>query len=348
MPIKTAVDLPSVETIREMGSQKTGFTAFVTDKRTVHNIGGRTVISGEMDPGRAPGRLQDKRFEQATEAMRNRHADTGVRAATVVNLLPVPLVVNSPMTDMQVRIPACNRGDGFTSHTWEKPAIEVLYVGEGVNMPYDFMPLSIARAYEREYKDFGGVFVLHGYPDEDTLARPEVREQFKVATTRMHTWMLRKVEEANGMWNTLNHVGQAGIGDIHRECAHTLFDLGMIPSLPQWIQSVRSPDQVAKACVNCGTVPNLGAAVCIACKYVIDPAAAYRAGSIDEQSGDLERLTRAEVIDLGISAFVAETIDEKSDRLAAGLPKPKSLAQRNAEKAARKASKEDAAAGPVS
>jgi hypothetical protein len=353
MPIKTAEFVPpTVEEQREAGSQKTGFTALVTDKRMVHNAGGRTAVVGEMDPGKAPGRMQDKRFAQAEEAMRNRHRDTNIRPVTLINLLPIPLVVNSPMPSIKnVRVPACMNGDGFTSYTWEKPAVEVMYVGEGVNMPYDFMPRSLANSFTKEYAEFGGVFILEGYaPESEAKASPEVQEQFKAARARMQAWKMKEVEKGNGMWNTLNHSGQNGIGDIQRECAQSLYEEGILPNLPPWITIVRTTGQVAKTCSQCGTIPNIGAAKCLACQHIIDPAAAFAAGLIEEDDASLERLTRAEVIELGISAYVAETVDEKADRRAAGLPKPKSISQRNAEKAqAREAEKaaEKAAGTPA-
>lgn len=317
MALKTAV--PTIDEQREMASERASHT--------------RTEATPGIEPGKAAGRMQDKKYEMASIAMRNRHEDTDIKPITIISLLPIPLVVNSTMQDLKVRIEPCKRGEPFSHHTWDKPAIEVLYTGEGGNMPYDFMPLTIARAYEKEYRDYGGVFILHGVPDEETLAQPKVKKQFEDAASAMQKWMVSMIEKANGMWNTLNHVGQLGIGDIHRECAHYLFDKGVITGLPAWVTTVRTPDQVAKACARCGTVPNHGASICISCQNVIDPGKAFLDNFITEEDASLERLTRAQVIDLGISAFVAETSDEAPDRRAAGMPKPKSLAQKNAEKA---------------
>jgi hypothetical protein len=317
MALKTA--LPTIDEQREMASERATHT--------------RTQATPGIEPGKAAGRMQDKKFEMASLAMRNRHEDTEIKPVTVINLLPIPLVINSVMQELKVRIDPCSRGEDFSFHTWDKPAIEVLYTGEGGNMPYDFMPLTIARAYEKEYRDYGGVCILQGEPTPEILALPKVKQQFEEARKRMQTWMVSMIEKANGMWNTLNHVGQGGIGDIHRECAHYLFETGVITALPPWVTTVRSPEQVAKACARCGTVPNHGASICVACQNVIDPAKAFTDGFITEEDASLERLTRAEVIDLGISAFVAETSDEAPERRAAGLPKPKSLAQKNAEKA---------------
>lgn len=326
MALKTA--LPSIDEQREMASERASRT--------------RTEATPGIEPGKAAGRMQDKKFELASEAMRLRHADTDIVPYTVINLLPIPLVVNSTMQDLKVRIEPCKRGEAFSFHTWDKPAIEVLYTGDSGNMPYDIMPLTIARTFEREYREYGGVFVLRGEPTEEILAQPKVRKQFDDGHASMQRWMVSMVEKGNGMWNTLNHVGQAGIGDIHRECAHYLFEKGVIQALPAWVTTVRTPDQVAKACTACGTVPNLGASKCIACEHIIDPAGAFVAGLIDEQHSALERLTRAEVIDLGISAFVAETSDEAPERRAAGMPKPNSLARKNAEKAEERRQAEEA------
>lgn len=337
MPLETAATLPSLEEQRAAAQSRVPANSFVTSKRTITRVNGRDVVTGMIDYSLAAGRgqAQDLSYLYSLQSMHQRHNDTNITPCTIINLLPIPLVVNSPMEALRVRIQACMKGDVFTSHTWEAPAIEVEYVGEGKNMPHDFMPKTLARAFEREYQAFGGVFMIDGYPDEKTLNSAKVQDLFDKARISMRSWKLRKVEEANGMWNTMNHVGQAGISDIHRECAQSLFEEGVLPNLPPWIQIAREQGQVQSACPQCKTIPTAGAVACQTCHYVLNPAEAFRNSVINEESLALERLTRAEVKELGVSAFVAETSDERQARLEAGLPKPKSLAQRRAEAAER-------------
>jgi hypothetical protein len=62
------------------------------------------------------------------------------------------------------------------------------------------------------------------------------------------------------------------------------------------------------------------------CGYIIDPRRAYEIQAIGEDDLSLERLTRADVTEMGITDYVAETIDEKRSRLEIGAPKPLSIA----------------------
>ena len=81
-------------------------------------------------------------------------------------------------------------------------------------------------------------------------------------------------------------------------------------------------------CPKCQKPSEPGAPSCTnaGCGYIIDPRKAYEISAIGEDHLSLERLTRADVKEMGISDYVAETVDEKHDRLMAGLPKPLSLA----------------------
>ncbi len=326
---------PSIAEQQEIMSRSMPL-AGTLDNRTeiVRTPDGREIPVGfipQASVNRVPGRPFDVGYANALLSMLNRHEATGIMPAAILNYLPIPLVVNSPMQDLKVRIPAAPlSGDGFSFHVWYSAAIEVDDMGEGVRRPVDFQPIQLAKAFEDEYKDYGGVVLLRGIPDEETLSRPKVEQMIADAKEKMIKWMLRKVEEANGEWNTVNRSGARNIVELHRQCAQRLFDLGIIDALPEWMVASRALKDVAKRCPACQTQPNPGATECLACHFILDPEAAYINNVIKEDDESLERLTRKQVEALGISAFVAETIDEKPERVRTGLPKPLSKAQMNA------------------
>jgi hypothetical protein len=146
----------------------------------------------------------------------------------------------------------------------------------------------------------------------------------------MYVWMMSKIIEANGLWNSPNHGLSAAIVDVHRVCATRMYEIGKIPELPPWIQPIRETSAIEARCPTCATIPEMSAVKCVVCNEILDPVAAFRNQTITEEHESLERLTREEVLELGISAFVAETIDEKPARLAAGRRKPLSIAHRRA------------------
>jgi hypothetical protein len=324
----------SIEEQREMSGSKTELAQAVSGVRHTVTHQGKTIVFGEYDPGKAKGRKQDPEFEAVLTSMKMRHQKTGISPATVINMLPLPLVVNSPMhTIGGVRIPACKGANlDFTAHVWYDCAIEVRYIGEGVNQPWDFLPIQLAEAFESEYYAMGGVVAIVGLPDEENLAKPENAQKIADALERMYVWMMSKIVEANALWNSPNHGLSAAIVEVHRVCATRMFEIGKIPELPAWIQPVRDQSAIEAKCPTCGTIPETNAVKCVVCNEILDPATAFLNGTIGEEHGALERLTRAEVTELGISAYVAETVDEKPARLAEGRRKPKSIAQLRAEK----------------
>lgn len=329
----TAV-LDDVETIREVASSGTAVaTGLKSDTHVLQTPGGVEIRVGEinMDAIRqTPGRNFDPQYANAFMAMKQRHEATGIQAATILNFLPIPLVVNSPMEELKVRIPPAplpeEGKDAFSFHVWSEPAIVVKDMGENLRTPIDYMPVQLAKAFLDEYREFGGVVMFRGIPDAETLSRPDVREAIEAAKEAMVQWMLKKVEEANGQWNTPNNSGVRNIVTLHRWCAQRLYDLGIIDELPEWITPSKKLKDVAAKCPVCQTIPKPGAVECLACHYILDPVTAFLKNIINEEDASLERLTRKQVEDLGISAYVAETADEKPERLKRGDPKPLSLA----------------------
>lgn len=322
----------SIEQQREISSGDTSASKGISSARHVHTHQGQTVVFGEYDPGKARGRAQDPEFDSVLVSMKMRHQKTGIQPATIINMLPLALVVNSPMhTLSSVRVAPCLGANlDFVAHTWHECAIEVRYIGEGVNQPWDFLPIQLAEAFESEYYAFGGVAAIVGLPTEENLSKPENAQKIADCLERMYVWMMSKIVEANGFWNSPNHGAAAAIVDVHRVCATRMAEIGKIPELPPWIQAVREASAIEAKCPTCAIIPEVNAVKCISCGEILNPVAAFMNGTITEEDASLERLTREEVVELGISAFVAETFDEKPARLAEGRRKPLSLAHRRA------------------
>lgn len=332
----------TTEEIREIASQGQSASSRVAEggfiaKAVVFTPGGQPIevqaTIGRINPPSGQGRARNAQFDGLRASMENRHRATGIDPATILNFSPIPLIVNSPMTELRVRIkpaPAAGAGsDLFSFHTWHNPSIEVMQLGDNISQPWDYMPIQLAQAFMDEYREMGGVVMFKGIPDEETLARPDVVAMIAEARETMYVWMRTKVEEANAEWNSPNHQGAKNIVTLHRECALCLKEQGLIDNMPEWVTEARKLTDVAKKCPSCALLPAIGAVRC-ACGYILDPAKAYLIGDINEEDASLERLTRLEVEELGISAYVSETRDERPQRLKSGGAKPMSRAQYSA------------------
>jgi hypothetical protein len=103
--------------------------------------------------------------------------------------------------------------------------------------------------------------------------------------------------------------------------------------LPLFVEIVRDLDVKITMCPQCQKPCEPNAASCsnpgcggINGPYIINPRIAYEIQAIGEDHVALERLTRDTVKEMGISDYVAETIEEKKMRLQVGGAKPVSLA----------------------
>lgn len=284
-------------------------------------------------PGDAPGRPQDPLYQQRFSTMSRRLAHTKTVPATIINCLPVTLVVNSAMPDLKRRIAACSLNEEFTAWCWNEQIVEAV-VAEGVRLPIDYVPRQMAEEYLREYSGEEGpigVMIFDGTIEQFLIAKekdPEIARELDAAKDAAVHWMTGKYIDANNSWNTPNHQLAANISQVHRDCAARLKHLGRLPENvdPEWMDLRALTQNATKPCPVCRTVPKPGALVCTtgSCNYVFDVAGAFNEHLIDEYSPLLERLTRKQVEELSLSAFVAETADEIGPRLKAGKPKPMS------------------------
>ena len=282
---------------------------------------------GVIDASRAPrGMASDPLFDNLKEAMYRRLDRTGVDAATIINMLPLPLIVNSPMGSIKnVIVPACSPGQEFTSHTWDEVYIDNMLSGEGTKTPWDFHPIQMVDAFVEEYRPMGGVVGFIGtLADYDLEQDIALRSAVEDAKSRMFVYGQEVLRDAESLWHHQNSAMKNAIVDKHRLFAQMLFDHRRLNKLPEWMKFERNDLDISTVCPVCKAEPKKGAAICTTagCGYVLDPAAAFELKIIDEQSPVLERLTRVQVEEMGISAYVAETSDERKGRLALGLQKP--------------------------
>ena len=287
---------------------------------------------------RDPGRARDPQFDQKLQTMDRRYAYTKIPACTILNFLPVPLKVNSPMPALNVTVRAVTRDEAFTHHTWERPVYEVSIENEA-RFPSDFVPAQLGEEFLREYKEQGGVMLFAGTIDELDMEDPAIAKQVDATQQAGFKWMEKKVQEAWGYWNTPNHNQSGNITDVHRLCAQVLQENRRLGKKPDWMDMTVGEREVMPQCPLCRTDVRPGQVVCTnpGCSNILDVRAAFESQLIDESSLLLERLDRATLEDMGISDYVAESKDERPERIAKGLRKPLSKLEQR-ELASQKAS----------
>jgi hypothetical protein len=273
------------------------------------------------------GRPVDKRYEHNLAMVQNRLRDVGVHVATVVNFRPDTLVTSSTIEILRKsKISAPKDNEGFGFKVFYTVAIEPARLGaDSPLVAIDHHPITLAKTFVTEYETLGGgVFAFVGLPEDVQNPNWVHKEAFEQARARAIEWMQTEVKAGTSFWNTKDHRDSYRIADHHRASARRLFHLGYIKALPEWVEKQRDLAVKVPTCPKCQRASEPNSAVCTNdnCNYIIDPQRAFEIGDIDENHSALERLTRKQVEDLGISDYVAETSDEKVERLKAKLPKP--------------------------
>lgn len=326
--------LSGVSQERELSSSQTAYSKAVMPEldQTAH-VNGQVVRIGAIDVSkRAKNGQRDFRVEQKLNMIQDNEQYLRMPAVTIINFCPFPLAINSAMPELRNPIPAAENADKYQYRTLEGSAIQSCVI-EGALDVVQFPALKIAREYQREYGQIGGVLVIEGHiRDFDPENNPQQKKDVAEATARLRAHCRRMFSLGNELWNTPQHSGSRDITDMHRTAATWLNQMGELGHLPEWMD----PGYVERVetvppCPDCGATPAPTAVRCTAngCGRVLDPIRAYQQGTISEEDRSLERLTRAEVEALDVSAYVAETADEKPARIKAGKPKPLSqVAQR--------------------
>ena len=321
--------------LRKLASAVTG-----TDRVRVND---QEVEIGLLDPNRLKGRPRDLRFESEVEKIHERYRKIGgVPPATVVNFLAEDLVSAAALPDLRqvvVRGPAFDQP--YTFHTFRHVSIEPSRPAENYTSANEHIPLDLAMEFERQYLAKGGVIAFAGEVSELEDPRNEqLRALWEERKRGAINHMLGLHQQALAWYNTPGHQDSKWIQDPHRRAAQRLHALGHLPELPDYVTAKRADyEKPAAECRKCGKRPDKNAVIC-ECGYVLEPRRAFENQVIDENHPSLERLTRVEVKEMGISDYVAETVDEKPTRLLSSKPKPMSLAAFRMQEDQRRAEKE--------
>lgn len=334
---KTLQDTPAE--IAKERSQSLPHMQEAADKGAVQrvNYNGTTVEIGTINH-EAMGRPVDKQFERNRASVEHRLRTIGVETATVVNFLPIGLRSDStldPLRPTKATIPAPKDGQRWSVFSFEKAHIEP--TRQGVDSPliaFEFHPIQLAHDFDGSNPK--GVFVFKGIPsdleDESWLRRKSTEEAhhgmtygeaLKAKETEAIVWMQERLREGNE-----SDRQKRNPSEVCKASARRLFHLGRIKTMPSWVEKQFDVNKTIPTCPKCQRPSEPGACQCtnINCGYIIDPKRAYEIGAIGEDDLSLERLTRGEVTAMGISDYVAETVDEKKERLKTGGQKKLSVA----------------------
>jgi hypothetical protein len=284
----------------------------------------------------AIGRPVNKRYERHLQSVKSRVEQLGIMVATVVNFLPIRLVTDSvldPLRHASITNRPPKDDQPYSTFYFEEVFYEPSVVSpDSPPIAVDQHPIILAQEFS---KHDPGVFSFIGIPSdierEDWKRKKSHEPQhggmtygqaLEAKRQEAVEWMLRQVE--NG---TEAHLRNIAWTVPQKAAARRLLALGHIKELPKGVDEVKDVQQVVPVCPKCQRRSEPGAVQCTNgnCAYVIDPRRAYEIGAIDEEHISLERLTRAEVMEMGISQYVAETRDEKIIRLKTpGATKPQS------------------------
>jgi hypothetical protein len=312
-------------------SSLTGTTVRV-DRQTVRTPNGRVVDVEIALVDRVNhqqlGRPVDKQYLTARNSVVARLNLTKWAAATVISCLPIELRSDSCIDPLRnAHVPAVRDGEEFAFLTFQNPHLEPARVGPDAPLAcFDYQPIMLAKEFEAVYEPNGGVFAFIGHPEDVKDPKWEHREKWEALKKRAVTYMESMHREARQYWDQKTFYA---VREPHKASIRRLFHLGFLKELPNELDKQRDTAIEYPTCPKCQMRQDSPHAVtCQRCvpPYVIDPARAYKLNIISESDEALERLTRAEVKELGISAYVAETSDEKPVRLSMGLMKPKSEA----------------------
>lgn len=255
-----------------------------------------------------------------------RIAQIGQQPVTIINLNPYTLMVCHPLFD-GLTVQAIKDGNEFSALVIKDVKYEVDTGLDHNHTPIEFWPISLANEFENQYRDKGGVFFLKGDIEKNPeLANTsEFKAKYAAALEQLYIYAFKMKVSADAEWNRPNRSGRSNIHAQHRMMVRILYRAKKIAKLPDWEDALIASDDIMPDCPSCKSELKRGAYMCGTCGRISDPIAAFKDGRITENDVCLERLTRAQVESLGVSAFVAETSDEAPARLKAGEPKPLSV-----------------------
>lgn len=258
-----------------------------------------------------------------------RISQIGEQPVSIVNLNPYRLMVMGPLFD-GIIVKDNKEGDDFSALVIKDVKYEVDTGTDHNHSPIEYWPIQIADEFLNQYRDKGGVFTIKGDLEKNPELRntAEFRQKFAEATESLYQYAFKMKVAGDAEWARPNRSGRTNVHAQHRMMAQILFRAKRIAKLPEWMDTLIAPENVMPDCPSCKAELKQGAYQCAACGRISDPIAAFKDGRITENDTCWERLTRAQVEAAGVSAYVAETVDEAPARLKAGDPKPLSLFER--------------------
>lgn len=278
------------------------------------------------------GRPVNKQYERNREQVVRRLQAIGVHIATVVNFLPVPLRTDSLLGPSKAaRVPPPKDDQEYGLFLFKEAYIEPARTGvDSPLLAIEWHPIQMANEFSN--MNTAGVFSFLGVPQDlknekwlNTVStEPGHMGQTYGASLescrqKAISWMQEKLREGNDL-ERQNRMPQ----EPQKASARRLYKLGYIKEMPKWVEKQTDVSIKIPVCPNCQKPGEPGAPSCTTpnCGYILDPRKAYEIQAISEDDKSLERLTRAEVTEMGISDYVVETSDEKKKRLAYGGIKP--------------------------
>ena len=320
--------------------------------------GTRETVSLPAIDHKAMGRKTDPAFERSERSVLGRIRSLGTIAAGVVSFLPIELRSDSYLFPLKVAVIKPPRHkEPYALYVFSKYFID--NTKQHVDSPttaFEWAPIQLAADFSGTNPQgvfiYQGNFSTHGMDDEEVhhrmallledpawlatrSAEPQhggmtYGEALEAKRQSGVAWMFERLSRGNTM--DLSKRAHERPGYPEKAAAQRLYQLGHIQVLPDWVEKKRDLDTKPETCPQCARRCEPGAVSCTnpGCggmrgPYVLDPKKAYEIGAITEADESLERLPRRTLKEMGISDYVAESIEEKAARLKSGGIKPKSL-----------------------
>lgn len=308
---------------------------------------------------KAMGRKTDPAFDRSAQSVKGRIRQLGTVPAAVVSFLPIELRSDSCLFPLKVAcIKPPKAHEPYAIYIFAKYFID--NTKQHVDSPttaFEWAPIQMAMEFPGTNPQ--GVFVFSippGDPQETTeqlhqrvaalledpawkaTASREAQhggmtygEALELKRLSGIAWMDEQLARGNTM--DLSQKAWERPGLPQKAAARRLHAMGRIQELPKWVEQQRDLSKRPQDCPQCARRCEPGAVSCtnpgcggLKGPYVLDPRKAYEIGAISEEDESLERLSRRTLKEMGISDYVAESVEEKKARLSEGGIKPKSIA----------------------
>jgi hypothetical protein len=271
------------------------------------------------------------------EALRNKHEakaemmrlSGSVKPATVVNLNPMELSVESPLVTYKVPAPKDGESYGYVTITDAKfahPFRGVKKSADGMNEIADFdvieiLPVQQAMEFFRTYMEtpqdmqggsMGGVFIYEGdisvleNAKKDTTVQVPYTKLLKDGSLFVGTKPERLLDLRDRALDTVRNFALAKIQEaegyaddpkqranitvVHRRYARFAVDQGWRSELPKWVTDHTTVEDL---CPKCRTKVHSDQYMCGNCNKVFDPVRAYEEGDIAYGHVSFEKLDAA-------------------------------------------------------